>query len=61
MRLFLTELAARKTYYGFMTAILERERVLEVRRHTPVPSARGKLLPFLRFRDPAALPDALRA
>ncbi|MCW5978535.1 MAG: hypothetical protein KIT09_10680 [Bryobacteraceae bacterium] len=58
-KVFLEELGRRKTYYGFMTSIWEREKVLEVRRQAPIATSRGKLLPFLRLTDPAQLEPAL--
>jgi hypothetical protein len=52
---FFDELGRQKSYYGFMTSIWERENVLEVLRQPPIPTARGKMLPFFRLTDPAAL------
>jgi hypothetical protein len=49
--LFLAELAQRKPYYGFMTSIWAREKVLHVRRQAPIATARGKILPFHRLSD----------
>jgi hypothetical protein len=49
---FLTELSARKSYYGFMTAIWRRERAVQVRRRRPVPTATGKVLLFRRASRP---------
>jgi phenylacetate-coenzyme A ligase PaaK-like adenylate-forming protein len=54
-KLFLSELSQLKSYYGFMTAIWEREAVLGVARRPPVATRRGKILPFLRL---PALPPA---
>ncbi len=49
--LFLAELAQRKPYYGFMTSIWAREKVLNVLRRAPLATARGKVLPFHRLSD----------
>ena len=54
-KVFLAELGQQKTYYGFMTSIWEREKVLEVRHQVPIATSSGKMLPFLRLRDPAML------
>jgi len=48
-QLFLDELRKLKPYYGFMTSIWGREKVLEVRRQPPVAIAGGKMLPFIRL------------
>jgi len=60
-KLFLRELGQQKSYYGFMTSIWAREKVLEVYRRSPIATSRGKLLPFFRLRDPAVLPGILPA
>lgn len=46
---FLSELARLRTYYGYMTEILRKERALTVRRATPVRTARGKAFAFYRL------------
>jgi hypothetical protein len=55
-QLFLDELGKQKPYYGFMTSIWEREKVLEIRRQPPIATGSGKMLPFVRLQDPAMLP-----
>jgi hypothetical protein len=45
---FLTDLSRRKSYYGYMTAIFQKENLLRVVRAAPVPTPRGKILPFYR-------------
>jgi hypothetical protein len=52
---FLDELGRRKRHYAFMTAIWQQERLIEVLRRPPLPAPSGKLLAFLRLRDPSAL------
>lgn len=59
-KLFLDELGRRKPHYSFMTAIWEREQVLQVRRHSPLVTSRGKVPSFYRVRDLALLPDTLK-
>jgi len=50
VKCFVRELGRRKTHYGFMTGIWEREKALSVHRHPPLVTERGKLLPFFRLR-----------
>ena len=45
---FYRELNRRRSYYGFMTAILQKEHALQIRRASPRRAGHGKLLPFLR-------------
>ena len=45
---FLSELNRRQSYYGYMTAIFKKEGILQVERAAPVPTPRGKILPFYR-------------
>ncbi len=55
INVFLTELGKRKSYYGFMTSVWAREKVLEVLRRIPIATTGGKTPLFQRLADPRRL------